>query len=134
MLCFLSSFVGSGKIYLALLNMSALNGFIMWFVVALCYYRFRRGYLLQGYQLEKLTYAAKWFPFSPLFAMVACGVIILGQNVVLLTEDTLDWFSIISINLCIVIFIFPYLFYRFKYGSKLIALKDIDYKNKDTSF
>ena len=134
MLCFLSSFVGSGKIYLALLNMSALNGFIMWFVVAFCYYRFRRGYLLQGYQLKDLTYAAKWFPFSPLFAMAACMVIILGQNVVLLTADTLDWFSIISINLCIVIFISPYLFYRFKYGSEIIPLKDIDYKNKDTSF
>ena len=66
--------------------------------------------------------------------MAACMVIILGQNVVLLTADTLDWFSIISINLCIVIFISPYLFYRFKYGSEIIPLKDIDYKNKDTSF
>ncbi|WP_330586906.1 amino acid permease [Aminipila terrae] len=133
-LCFLSSFVGSGKIYLTLLNMSALNGFLMWLVITICYYRFRRGYIIQGYKLENLTYTAKWFPSGPIFAMCAIGIIVIGQDIVLFTGDTIDWFSVISINLCLVLFVVPYFIYKIKYKTKMIPLDKIDYLNKESVF
>lgn len=133
-LCFLSSFVGSGKIYITLLNISALNGFLMWLVITICYYRFRRGYVLQGYDLNHLTYTAKWFPAGPIFAMCAIIIIIIGQDIVLFTGETIDWFSVISINLCIVIFIAPYLVYKVKYKTKMVPLDKIDYENRESLF
>lgn len=44
--------------------------------------------------------------------------IIIGQDIVLFTGETIDWFSVISINLCIVIFVLPYLVYKMKYKNK----------------
>lgn len=133
-LCFLSSFVGSGKIYLTLLNMSALNGFLMWLVITICYYRFRRGYIRQGHNLNDLTYAAKWFPVGPIFAMIAISIIIIGQDIVLFTAENLDWFSIISINLCLITFIVPYVIYKIKNKTKMVSLDEIDYKSKENIF
>ncbi|WP_330587131.1 amino acid permease [Aminipila butyrica] len=133
-LCFLSSFVGSGKVYITLLNMSSLNIFLMWLTITICYYRFRRGYVRQGYDLKDLTYTAKWFPAGPIFAMIAIIVIIVGQDIVLFMGETIDWFSVISINLCIVIFVAPYIGYKIKHRTKTVPLDEIDYKSKETTF
>ena len=47
---FLFSIFGQGQLFVWLLNISSLTGFIAWFGIALCHYRFRRAYLAQGPQ------------------------------------------------------------------------------------
>ena len=63
-LCFLTTFVGEQEVFNWLLNMSGMCGFIVWLGIAISHYRFRKGYIAQGYKLEDLAYRAKFFPFA----------------------------------------------------------------------
>ncbi|ONX84756.1 lysine transporter, partial [Burkholderia cenocepacia] len=67
-LCFFTSLYGDKTVYLWLLNTSGMTGFIAWLGIAVSHYRFRKGYVKQGYALDQLPYQSKWFPFGPLFA------------------------------------------------------------------
>ncbi len=61
-LCFLTTFIGEKQVFNWLLNMSGMCGFIVWLANRLVlHYRFRKGYLAQGYKLEDLDYRAKFF-------------------------------------------------------------------------
>ena len=79
-LCFLTTFIGEEQVFNWLLNMSGMCGFIVWLGIAISHYRFRKGYLAQGYKLEDLAYRAKFFPFAPWFAFILCAIVVLGQN------------------------------------------------------
>src|SRR5256885_15949232 len=75
-----SSDVCSSDLYIWLLNLSGMTGFIAWLGIAISHYRFRKGFEAQGLDLNQLPYRASWFPFGPIFAFVLCMVITLGQN------------------------------------------------------
>jgi lysine-specific permease len=47
-LCFLTSLFESKSVYLWLLNLSGMTGFIAWLGIAVSHYRFRRGFVAQG--------------------------------------------------------------------------------------
>lgn len=53
-LCFLSSMYGNQTVYLWLLNTSGMTGFIAWLGIAISHYRFRKGYVAQGRDLNDL--------------------------------------------------------------------------------
>lgn len=95
-LCFLSSTFGNQVVYLWLLNTSGMTGFIAWLGIAISHYRFRKGYILQGYDLSKLPYRSSFFPIGPIFAFILCLVIILGQNYQAFLADKIDWYSVIT--------------------------------------
>ena len=71
-LAFLSSFFGNGRVYFWLLSASSLSGFIAWLGIAISHYRFRKAYLKQGRDLNKLPYLAKGYPYAPLIAFALC--------------------------------------------------------------
>lgn len=52
---------GNQVVYLWLLNTSGMTGFIAWLGIAISHYRFRKGYMLQGYDLNKLPYRSGFF-------------------------------------------------------------------------
>lgn len=58
--CFLTTFIGEKQVFNWLLNMSGMCGFIVWLGIAISHYRFRKGYIAQGYKLEDLAYRAKF--------------------------------------------------------------------------
>ena len=89
-LCFFTSLYGDKTVYLWLLNTSGMTGFIAWLGIAVSHYRFRKGYVKQGYALDQLPYQSKWFPFGPLFAFVLCLVIALGDYQAFLA-NRIDW-------------------------------------------
>jgi lysine-specific permease len=120
---FLSSVVGQGQLFIWLLNMSSLTGFIAWFGIALCHYRFRRAYLAQGYKLTDLPYYAKGFPFGPLFALCLSVFVVLGQQFDALVLHKLNIDNLIGTYIGLPIFIAQYLGYKFYKGSKLIPLE-----------
>ena len=69
-LVFLSSIFSAGSVFIWLVNLSSLAGFIAWFGIAMSHYRFRRAYLAQGKDLKDLPYKSKYFPFAPIFALI----------------------------------------------------------------
>ena len=77
---FLAALVGQGAAYAWLLNVSGLCGFIVWVGIAVSHYRFRRGYVAQGYDLSDLPYKAPLFPLGPIVAFVMLLLVIGGQN------------------------------------------------------
>ncbi|WP_031367401.1 amino acid permease, partial [Clostridium botulinum] len=79
--CFLTGLYAETTVYVWLVAASGLAGFIAWVGIALCHYRFRKAYVAQGRDLNKLVYKAKLFPLGPIIALVLCIIVILGQGI-----------------------------------------------------
>lgn len=125
-LCFLTTFIGEKEVFNWLLNMSGMCGFIVWLGIAISHYRFRKGYLAQGYQLKDLAYTAKFFPFAPWFAFILCSIIILGQNYEAVLGGKINWLGLLSTYISIPLFLIIWLGYKWKYKTKLIPYQDMD--------
>jgi lysine-specific permease len=123
-LCFLTTFIGEQEVFNWLLNMSGMCGFIVWLGIAISHYRFRKGYIAQGYKLEDLAYTAKFFPFAPWFAFILCAIVVLGQNYQAVLNG--EWLAVLSTYIGIFLFLAIWLVYKFKYKSKLISYQDMD--------
>lgn len=125
-LAFLSSLVGEGTAYTWLLNITGMIGFIAWLGIAISHYRFRKAFIKQGLDLNILKYKAKWFPFGPIFAMVLCFIVIIGQNYNAFLGGEVDWYGIAVSYIGIPIFLATYIGYKLSKKSKLIALDKVD--------
>lgn len=123
-LCFLTTFVGEQEVFNWLLNMSGMCGFIVWLGIAVSHYRFRKGYIAQGYKLQDLAYTAKFFPFAPWFAFILCAIVVLGQNYQAVLNG--EWLAVLSTYIGIFLFLIIWLVYKFKYKTKLISYQDMD--------
>jgi lysine-specific permease len=128
-LVFLSSIFGNGNIFIWLVNISALAGFIAWLGIAISHYRFRRAYVAQGKPLSDLPYLSKYFPFAPVFALFLCLGIILAQEFAVPTSN-FNWGTFIGTYVGIPAFIALYLGYKFYYKTKLVPLMECDFEHK----
>jgi len=126
--CFLTTFIGEKQVFNWLLNMSGMCGFIVWLGIAISHYRFRKGYIAQGYKLEDLAYRAKFFPFAPWFAFILCSVIILGQNYQAVLGGKIDWMGLLSTYISLPLFLVIWLGYKWKNKTKLIPYDQMDVK------
>lgn len=126
--CFLTTFIGEKQVFNWLLNMSGMCGFIVWLGIAISHYRFRKGYIAQGYKLEDLAYRAKFFPFAPWFAFILCSVIILGQNYQAVLGGKIDWIGLLSTYISLPLFLVIWLGYKWKNKTKLIPYDQMDVK------
>lgn len=124
---FLSSVVGTGRIYFALYNISAITAFIIWLGISMAHYRFRRAYVAQGRDLKDLPYRAKFFPMGPILSTILSVVIILGANYTFFLPENFNWFDIITSYGAIPIFIGIYFWYKVKYKTKLVPLEECDF-------
>lgn len=116
-LCFLTSMFGNQTVYLWLLNTSGMTGFIAWLGIAISHYRFRRGYVIQGYDVNDLPYRSGFFPLGPIFAFVLCLIITLGQNYEAFLKDTIDWGGVAATYIGIPLFLLIW------FGYKLIKAR-----------
>ncbi|MBX9976588.1 amino acid permease [Cytobacillus firmus] len=130
-LAFLTTFFGDGAVYVWLLNASGMAGFVTWLGIAYSHYRFRRAYIAQGGNLNDLPYRAKWFPFGPIFALILCIFIILGQNFQAFLGGEIDWNGVLVSYIGVPLFLVVWLVYKVKHKTKLIPLKDCDLENKE---
>ncbi len=123
-LCFLTTFLGEQEVFNWLLNMSGMCGFIVWLGIAISHYRFRKGYLAQGYQLNDLAYKAKFFPFAPWFAFILCAIVVLGQNY----QDVIagQWMGVLSTYISIPLFLAIWFGYKWKYKTKFVPYQEMD--------
>lgn len=123
-LCFLTTFIGEQAVFNWLLNMSGMCGFIVWLGIAISHYRFRKGYVQQGYKLSDLAYRAKFFPFAPWFAFILCAIVVLGQNYQAVLDG--DILAVISTYIGIFLFLAIWLGYKWKYKSKMVSYQEMD--------
>jgi len=123
---FLASVYGQ-NIYIWLLNLVGMTGFIAWVGIAACHYRFRKAYIFQGRDLSALKYKALWFPFGPLFAFAICIIVMLGQNYGAFTGGTIDWNGAVASYCGIPLFFIFWIGYKVAKKTKVVPLKDCDF-------
>lgn len=124
--CFLTGIFAESSVYVWLVAASGLAGFIAWLGIAVCHYRFRKAYVHQGKDLNKLPYKSKMFPLGPIIALVLCAVVIIGQGFAYINSDGIDWMSIISAYIGIPLFLILLFGYKFKKKTKILKLDDVD--------
>ncbi|WP_028451425.1 amino acid permease [Chitinilyticum aquatile] len=133
MLCFLTALGKDQTIYLWLLNMSGMTGFIAWLGIAISHYRFRRGFIAQGHSLDELPYRSKFFPYGPLFAFALCLFVMLGQNYQAFMADQIDWVGILAIYIGIPLFLAIWWGYRLKHKTRFVRLQEMQFDDADES-
>ncbi|MXR38189.1 amino acid permease [Craterilacuibacter sinensis] len=126
-LCFFTSLVGDQVIYLWLLNLSGLCGFLAWLGIAISHYRFRKGFIAQGRSLSELPYRARFFPFGPLFAFSLCLFIVLGQNYEAFFEANINWNGIIATYIGLPLFLLVWLVYRIKHKTRFVRIDEMQF-------
>ncbi len=131
MLCFLTSMFGDQAVYMWLMSASGMSGFIAWLGIAVCHYRFRKGYLLQGGELHDLPYRALFFPFGPLLAFLLCLLVTLGQDYTAFTAETIDWKGAAATYIGIPIFFLLWLGYKLKNKTSFVRYQDMQFPQKD---
>ncbi|WP_242486075.1 amino acid permease [Peribacillus sp. TH24] len=129
-LAFLASFFGDGVVYIWLLNASGMAGFVTWVGIAIAHYRFRKAYVAQGLDLNALPYLAKGFPTGPIFALVLCIFIIIGQGYQAFSSSGIDWNSMFVSYIGLILFFALWFGYKIKYKTKIIPLEECDFKVK----
>ena len=129
-LCFLTSLFDNQSVYLWLLNTSGMSGFIAWLGIAISHYRFRRGYVMNGYDVNKLPYKSSFYPFGPLFAFALCMIIMLGQNYQAFLAGTIDWAGVIATYIGIPLFLAIWLGYKLVTGCRFVRYSDMTFPEK----
>ncbi|WP_251025350.1 amino acid permease [Bacillus sp. ISL-57] len=127
---FLASFFGDGVVYIWLLNASGMAGFVTWVGIAIAHYRFRKAYAAQGLDWNDLPFRAKGFPFGPIFALVLCIIIIIGQGYQAFSSDGIDWNSMFVSYIGLILFFVLWFGYKIKHKTKIIPLEECDLKSK----
>lgn len=111
-LCFLSSMFDNASVYMWLLNMTGMTGFIAWLGIAVSHYRFRRGYVQQGHDINELPYRSAFFPAGTIFAFLLCLAVTFGQNYQAFLQDNIDWYGVASTYIGIPIFLVLWMSYK----------------------
>ncbi|MDE9444595.1 amino acid permease [Xenorhabdus bovienii] len=128
-LCFLSSMFGNQIVYLWLLNTSGMTGFIAWLGIAISHYRFRKGYIAQGRDLNELPYLSGFFPIGPIFAFILCLIITLGQNYQAFFQDKIDWYGVVATYIGLPLFLIIWLGYKFNSKSRFVKYNEMKFPN-----
>ncbi|KAH9832274.1 amino acid permease-domain-containing protein [Rhodofomes roseus] len=80
-LCFGSSFIGSGALWGWLQNIVGVSNQIAWLSIGIASWRFRRAWVRQGRSLEEMKFRAAWtWPWGPPFVVVSVPILILIQG------------------------------------------------------
>ncbi|EGY28649.1 Amino acid transporter [Candidatus Regiella insecticola 5.15] len=126
-LCFLSSMFGNKSVYLWLLNTSGMTGFIAWLGIAVSHYRFRKGYIAQGRDINALPYRSALFPIGPIFAFVLCLIITLGQNYQAFLADQIDWYAVIATYIGIPLFLTIWFGYKLTKRTRMVKYHEMEF-------
>ena len=119
-LVFLSSFVGNGKLFTYLLQISSLSGFIAWFGIALSHYQFRRKFLIKNGGISVLKYKAKFYPYAQIISMIMLIFVITAQSIPVLKNGNYRMIDFIIIYSAVWLFLLFYLVHKFGLTKKQI--------------
>ncbi|AEW44752.1 lysine transporter [Serratia symbiotica str. 'Cinara cedri'] len=131
-LCFLSSMFSNRWVYLWLLNTSGMTGFIAWIGIAISHYRFHKGYIQNGHNLNDLPYRSRFFPLGPVFAFILCLIIILGQNYQAFLEDEINWYSVTTTYIGLPLFLLIWFCYKQIHGTHIVKYCEMTFPKMKT--
>jgi len=129
-LCFLTYLYSPKAVYLWLLNVSGMTGFIAWLGIAVCHYRFRRAYVAQGRDLNQLPYKAGGFPIGPFFAFTVCLIVTLGQNYQAFLADKIDWTGAVATYIGLPLFFIIWGGYRLVKRTHFVNYNEMNVSGK----
>lgn len=79
-LCFGSSFIGSGQLWGWLQNIVGVSNQIAWVSIGLASWRFRTAWVRQGRPLSELKFRAAWtWPWGPQFVVITTFALIISE-------------------------------------------------------
>jgi len=123
---FLTDLYASTSVYMWLLSLSSVSGFIAWLGISISHYRFRRAYRAQGRYLEDLPYKARLYPFGPVFAIVVVLVVIFGQGYSIFTTPDFKIVDAVAAYIGIPLFLILYLGYKMIMRTEVVPLMEMD--------
>ncbi len=125
-ICFITFLTGifGNQIYMFLVDLSSLTGFLAWVGISVSHIRFRRAYVAQGKDLKALPYQAKLFPFGPILALLMMVAIVTQLDPQQLF--TKNWGQALATYSAFPIFILLYFGYKWKYNTKIVPLEEVD--------
>lgn len=77
-LSLLTSVYAADTVYLWLMSSTGMTGVLIWMIIALCQYNFRKQYLAKGGKLEDLVFKTPLYPIVPILAFVLNGLVLLS--------------------------------------------------------
>ena len=120
---FAINFLDSQTVFLWLLNISSLAGFMAWFGIALSHYRFRKAYKIQGKETRNLFFKAPFFPWASMLSLLMILIIIIGQGLSLLLSNSVSFIHFLSTYIGLLVFLVLYLGCKAIKKTKLVPLK-----------
>ncbi|KAF9364038.1 hypothetical protein BGX34_002689 [Mortierella sp. NVP85] len=132
-IAYISSLFGAGEVYNWLLNISSISGFIAWAGIAVSHYRFRRAYVAQGGELDRLPYRASFYPFGPIYALLLCTVVICGQGYSEFTKPDPKALNLVASYIGLPFFFLVYISYKLYYKTKMVPLMECDFSVSNLS-
>ena len=96
LLAFLCDFFGGTKVFLMLVNISSLSGFLAWYGIARSHLGFRKHYLAAGNTVGTLPFRSRFYPWGPVIAIILCIIIVFGQWYLLLLQNQMSFSSVMS--------------------------------------
>ncbi|PBK74426.1 hypothetical protein ARMSODRAFT_952065 [Armillaria solidipes] len=108
-ICFGSSFIGSGQLWGWLQNIVGVSNQIAWLSIGLASWRFRKAWIRQGRSLDELKFRPAWtWPWGPPFVIITVTALILiqGWSSIFPTFSVVDFFSLyIEIPVMVVMYL-----------------------------
>src|SRR3990167_1681074 len=116
-LVFLSSFIGNGKLFTYLVQISSLSGFIAWFGIALSHYQFRKKYLAQQGGMAILKYKAKFYPYAQVISMIVLVFVMAAQCIPLIKNANYTVLDMIVIYSSVCLFLIFYFVHKWCFNK-----------------
>ncbi|KAF8135593.1 amino acid permease/ SLC12A domain-containing protein [Boletus edulis] len=96
-LCFASSFIGSGQLWSWLQNIVGVSNQIAWLSIGLASWRFRKAWIAQNRSVDELKFYVGWtWPWGPYFVIISVAALILiqGWSSIFPTFAAIDFISL----------------------------------------
>ncbi|KAI1316311.1 hypothetical protein EDD11_010154 [Mortierella claussenii] len=116
--------IGQGQAYSWLLALASTTGFIAWLGIAFCHIRFRMAYKAQGRSLNDLPFVSRLYPFGPIYTIIVCVVILLGQGYTAFSPFSIKAFLSAYVTLPFIFIL--YFGNKFWAKTKILKLVDVD--------
>ncbi|KAG9321670.1 hypothetical protein KVV02_004074 [Mortierella alpina] len=116
--------IGQGQAYSWLLSLASTTGFIAWLGIAFCHIRFRMAYKAQGRSLKDLPFVSRLYPFGPIYTIIVCVIILLGQGYTAFTPFNVKSFLSAYVTLPFIFIL--YFGNKFWSKTKILRLVDVD--------
>jgi len=116
--------VGQGEAYTWLLSLASSTGFIAWIGIAFCHLRFRMAYKAQGRSIKDLPFVSRLYPFGPIYVLVVCWVILLGQGYSAFSPFNIKSFLSAYVTLPFIVLL--YFGKKFWSKTRILNLMDVD--------